>query len=88
MVGGSADYLAPQDTSLFDITSNTQSFTVELWMNPYDIYTSGGDAYRFTSIITKGMVYVNFGYESDGTIKFYTHDGRELQPIEKLQQAL
>ena len=76
--GSSADYLELQSTSLLDITSNTQSFTLDLWVYPTSIATSGGGgAFRFTSLISKGAVYVSFGFESDGTIKFYTYDGAQ-----------
>ena len=72
---GTGDYLEPQSTTLLDITSNTQSFTVDMWVYPTSIATSGPDAFRFTSLFSKGLVYVSFGFEDDGTIKFYTYDG-------------
>jgi hypothetical protein len=74
---GTGDYLEPQSTTLLDVTSNTQSFTVDMWVYPTSIATSGPDAYRFTSLFSKGTVYLSFGFESDGTIKFYTYDGTQ-----------
>jgi hypothetical protein len=73
----SGSYLEPQSTTLLDITSNSQSFTYDLWVYPTSIATSGPDPYRFTSLISKDLVYLSFGFESDGTIKFYTYDGSE-----------
>ena len=74
---GTGDYLEPQSTTLLDVTSNTQSFTVDMWVYPTSIATSGPAAYRFTSLFSKGTVYLSFGFESDGTIKFYTYDGTQ-----------
>ena len=62
------------DSNLLDITSNTQSFTLGAWIKPTSITQSGGPAYRFTSIFSKGMVYMSFGFESDGRLKLYTYN--------------
>jgi len=74
---GSGDYLQPAGTTIFDISSSTASFTVEAWINPSALPSAGAYNYRFGSIISKGIVYVNFGFTSNGTLRFYTYSGVE-----------
>ena len=71
---GNGDYLTVGDANLLDITSATQSFTVEAWVNQ-ESRSVGGEVYRFTSIVSKGVVYVSFGITSSGALQFYTYDG-------------
>jgi hypothetical protein len=74
---GSGDYLTVANTSLFDINSNSQSFTLEAWIYPTGTNASGPENYRFTSILSKAVVYLSFGYTSTGVLRFYTYDGNE-----------
>ena len=71
---GSGDYLTVGDANLLDITSATQSFTVEAWVNPAS-RSVGGAGYRFSSIVSKGVVYVSFGITDTGALQFYTYNG-------------
>ncbi len=73
---GSGDYLQPAGTTIFDISSSTATFTVEAWIYPTTM-VAGSAEFRFASIISKGAVFVNFGYKSDGTLRFYTYNGSQ-----------
>jgi len=74
---GSGDYIQPAGTTIFDISSSTASFTVEAWINPPALPSAGAANYRFGSIISKAVVYVSFGFTSNGTLRFYTYSGAE-----------
>ena len=74
---GSGDYLQPAGTTIFDISSSTASFTVEAWINPPALPSAGAYNYRFGGIISKGVVYVSFGFTNNGTLRFYTYSGVE-----------
>ncbi len=74
---GSGDYLTTSSTTLLDVTSSTQSFTIEAWIYPTSIAASGPQNYRFTSILSKGVVYLSFGYTSTGILRWYTYSGVE-----------
>ena len=59
-----------------NITSDTQTFTIEAWIYPYKIQPqSPAHEYRYTGIVSQGQVYVNFGYEDTGILRWYTYDG-------------
>ena len=60
-----------------DVTSASQSFTVEAWIYPAGINASGPPNFRFTSILSKGVVYLSFGYTSTGVLRWYTYNGSE-----------
>jgi hypothetical protein len=74
---GSSQYLTPTATTLFDITSTTQTFTLEAYVYATSINASGPPAYRFTSILSKGIVYISFGYTDAGILRFYMYNGSE-----------
>jgi hypothetical protein len=74
---GSGDFLTTSSTTLLDVTSSTQSFTIEAWIYPTSIAASGPQNYRFTSILSKGVVYLSFGYTSTGILRWYTYSGVE-----------
>ena len=74
---GSGDYLTTSSTTLLDVASSTQSFTIEAWIYPTSIAASGAQNYRFTSILSKGVVYLSFGYTSTGVLRWYTYSGVE-----------
>jgi len=72
---GSTGYLTTSSTTLMDVTGASQSFTIEAWIYPQGINASGPQDYRFTSILSKGVVYLNFGYTSTGVLRWYTYSG-------------
>jgi hypothetical protein len=74
---GSGDYLTTSSATLMDVTSASQTFTIETWIYPSGINTSGPENYRFTSILSKGVVYLSFGYTSTGVLRWYTYNGSE-----------
>ena len=62
--------------SELNITSDTQTFTIEAWINPISIQPqSPAHDYRFTSIVSQGQVYLSFGYTDTGVLRWYTYDG-------------
>jgi hypothetical protein len=77
LFNGSSSYLVPTAPNLFDITSSSQTFTLETWVYANSINASGPQNYRFTEIISKGVVYIGFGFTSTGILRFYTYNGSE-----------
>jgi hypothetical protein len=65
------------NTALMNISSSSQTFTAEAWIYPTAINSSGPQNYRFTSIFSKGIVYLSFGFTSGGVLRFYTYNGSE-----------
>ena len=62
--------------SELNITSDTQSFTIEAWINPYAIQPqSPAHDYRYVSILSQGQVYASFGFTDTGVLRWYTYDG-------------
>jgi len=74
---GTNSYLTTNSSTLMDVTSASQSFTIEAWIYPQGINASGPQNYRFTSILSKGVVYLSFGYTSTGVLRWYTYNGSE-----------
>jgi len=64
-------------TALLNISSSSQTFTAETWIFPTAFNTSGPGNYRFTSIMSKGIVYLSFGFTSGGVLRFYTYNNSE-----------
>lgn len=80
-IPGSTSYLNALTSlgfgNIFNIRSATQSFTFEAWIYPTTINSSGPQDFRFTSIISKGIVYLSFGFTSTGILRFYMYNGSE-----------
>ena len=76
-IPGSSSYLLASGSlnDVFNIKNASQSFTFEAWIYPTSINSSGPEGYRFTSIISKGVVYLSFGFTSTGVLRFMVYDG-------------
>jgi hypothetical protein len=73
--GTTGDYQTVSASNLADISSSTQTFTYEAWICPFAINASGPQGFRFTYLITKGIIYQGFGFTDTGVLRWYTYDG-------------